>query len=34
MGTRLTPEQKLEIFGAWTPPDGYAEQAEARWGDT
>jgi MerR family transcriptional regulator, thiopeptide resistance regulator len=22
MGTRLTPEEKLEIFGEWSPPDG------------
>lgn len=32
MGTALTPEEQAEIFGeGW---DGYAEEAEQRWGDS
>lgn len=32
MGTSLTPEEQTEIFGeGW---DGYAEEAEQRWGDS
>ncbi|MEO6880995.1 MAG: MerR family transcriptional regulator [Mycobacteriaceae bacterium] len=32
MGTALTPEEQAKIFGeGW---DGYAEEAEQRWGDT
>jgi DNA-binding transcriptional MerR regulator len=32
-GTRLTPEEQLEIFGeTWDP--AYQEEAEERWGDT
>ncbi|MBN6039388.1 MerR family transcriptional regulator [Amycolatopsis sp. 195334CR] len=34
MGEALTPEEKLEVFGGFREPEGYAEQAAARWGDT
>ena len=30
-GTSLTPEELFEVFGSWTPREGYAEQAEQRW---
>jgi len=32
-GTRLTPAEKLEVFGEHDP-DRYAEEVEQRWGDT
>jgi DNA-binding transcriptional MerR regulator len=34
MGKALTPEEKSEVFGEFTEPDGYAEQAAQRWGHT
>jgi DNA-binding transcriptional MerR regulator len=34
MGNALTPEEKFEVFGGFTGPEGYAEQAVRRWGDT
>lgn len=34
MGKSLTPEEKLEIFGGFTGPGGYAEEAVERWGGT
>ncbi|MFI6027517.1 MerR family transcriptional regulator [Amycolatopsis magusensis] len=34
MGEALTPEEKLEVFGGFREPEGYAEQAAARWGGT
>ncbi len=33
MGIPLTPEERFEVFGDWSPED-YAEEAEQRWGDT
>lgn len=33
MGVTLSPEETLEVFGD-DDPTGYAEEAEARWGDT
>ncbi|MDQ3988294.1 MAG: MerR family transcriptional regulator [Actinomycetota bacterium] len=32
-GTSLTPEELFEVFGDWPPREGYAEEAERRWGD-
>jgi DNA-binding transcriptional MerR regulator len=34
MGNALTPEEKFEVFGEFSEPEGYAEQAVKRWGDT
>jgi DNA-binding transcriptional MerR regulator len=34
MGKALTPAEKFEVFGGFTPPEGYAEQAAQRWGST
>jgi DNA-binding transcriptional MerR regulator len=34
MGNALTPEEKFEVFGGFSEPDGYAEEAARRWGDT
>jgi DNA-binding transcriptional MerR regulator len=34
MGNALTPEEKFEVFGGFREPDGYAEEAARRWGDT
>jgi MerR family transcriptional regulator, thiopeptide resistance regulator len=33
MGISLTPEERFEVFGDWSPED-YAEEAEERWGDS
>ena len=33
MNIKLTPEERLEVFGEFRPED-YAEEAEQRWGDT
>jgi hypothetical protein len=33
MGISLTPEERFEVFGNWSP-DDYAEEAKERWGDT
>ncbi|AYN40114.1 MerR family transcriptional regulator [Streptomyces dangxiongensis] len=33
MGINLTPEEKFEVFGN-NDPEQYAEEVEARWGDT
>ncbi|MFI9345444.1 MerR family transcriptional regulator [Streptomyces sp. NPDC052773] len=33
MGINLTPEERFEVFGD-NDPEQYAEEAEARWGDT
>ncbi|KOX01223.1 transcriptional regulator [Streptomyces sp. NRRL B-1140] len=33
MGLNLTPEEKFEVFGD-NDPEQYAEEVEARWGDT
>src|SRR5215212_2312151 len=33
MDMRLTPEERLEVFGEFRPED-YAEEAEQRWGET
>ena len=33
MGTRLTPEERFEVFGNFNPED-YSEEAEQRWGST
>lgn len=33
MGINLTPEERFEVFGD-KDPEQYAEEAEARWGDT
>jgi hypothetical protein len=33
MDIRLTPEERLEVFGEFRPED-YAEEAEQRWGGT
>ncbi len=33
-GTSLTPEELFEVFGSWAAREGYAEEAEQRWGDT
>ncbi len=30
----VSAEDKLEIFGTWTPPEGYAEEAERTWSET
>jgi DNA-binding transcriptional MerR regulator len=34
MGKSLTPEEKFEVFGGFSEPEGYAEQAAQRWGST
>ncbi|HKN56810.1 MAG TPA: MerR family transcriptional regulator [Amycolatopsis sp.] len=34
MGNALTPEEKFEVFGGFREPEGYAEEAARRWGDT
>jgi len=34
MGKALTPEEKFEVFGGFTEPAGYGEQAAQRWGNT
>lgn len=34
MNTELTPEERLQVFGEWAPPTGYAEDSERRWGGT
>ncbi|SDW53831.1 DNA-binding transcriptional regulator, MerR family [Amycolatopsis xylanica] len=34
MGHALTPEEKLEVFGGFKEPEGYAEQVAANWGGT
>jgi len=34
MGNALTPEEKFEVFGGFREPEGYAEEAVRRWGDT
>lgn len=31
---QLSAEDKLEIFGSWTPPEGYADEAERSWSET
>lgn len=33
MGIRLTPEERLEVFGSFDP-DAHAAEAQERWGDT
>jgi MerR family transcriptional regulator, thiopeptide resistance regulator len=33
MGISLTPEERFEVFGEWSP-DDYADEAKERWGDT
>jgi MerR family transcriptional regulator, thiopeptide resistance regulator len=33
MGISLTPEERFEVFGDWSP-DDYAEEARERWGDS
>ena len=33
-GLALTPAQRLAVFGSWTPPTGYADAAQERWGAT
>lgn len=33
MGISLTPEERFEVFGEWSP-DDYEEEAKERWGDT
>jgi DNA-binding transcriptional MerR regulator len=34
MGNALTPEEKFAVFGGFTEPGGYAEEAAQRWGNT
>ncbi|MDT7800895.1 MAG: MerR family transcriptional regulator, thiopeptide resistance regulator [Actinomycetota bacterium] len=34
MGNALTPEEKFAVFGGFTEPAGYAEEAAQRWGNT
>lgn len=34
MGISLTPQEQFEIFGTDSPGGEWAEQAQARWGDT
>jgi len=34
MGKWLSAEEKLEVFGGFEAPAGYAEEAAERWGDT
>lgn len=34
MGNALTPEEKFEVFGDFREPEGYAEEAARRWGNT
>lgn len=34
MGNALTPEEKFEVFGGFREPEGYAEEAARRWGNT
>ncbi|SFQ60323.1 MerR family transcriptional regulator [Amycolatopsis rubida] len=34
MGNALTPEEKFEVFGGFREPEGYAEEAVRRWGET
>lgn len=33
-GAALTPEERFEVFGEFREPEGYAEEAVRRWGDT
>ncbi|KFZ81283.1 transcriptional regulator [Amycolatopsis sp. MJM2582] len=33
-GNALTPEERFEVFGEFREPEGYAEEAVRRWGDT
>jgi hypothetical protein len=33
MGISLTPEERFEVFGDWSPED-YADEAKDRWGGT
>jgi MerR family transcriptional regulator, thiopeptide resistance regulator len=33
MGISLTPEERFEVFGDWSP-DDYADEAKERWGET
>ncbi|WP_409491355.1 MerR family transcriptional regulator [Amycolatopsis sp. cmx-11-12] len=34
IGGALTPEEKFEVFGEFREPEGYAEEAVRRWGET
>ncbi|WP_037319724.1 MerR family transcriptional regulator [Amycolatopsis orientalis] len=34
VGGALTPEEKFEVFGEFREPEGYAEEAVRRWGET
>ncbi|OXM56546.1 MerR family transcriptional regulator [Amycolatopsis thailandensis] len=34
VGSVLTPEERFEVFGGFREPEGYAEEAVRRWGET
>ncbi|OXM54498.1 MerR family transcriptional regulator [Amycolatopsis alba] len=34
LGNALTPEEHFEVFGGFREPEGYAEEAVRRWGET
>ncbi|MBB5858020.1 MerR family transcriptional regulator [Amycolatopsis umgeniensis] len=34
VGDALTPEERFEVFGEFREPEGYAEEAVRRWGET
>ncbi|OOC04757.1 MerR family transcriptional regulator [Amycolatopsis azurea] len=34
LGNALTPEERFEVFGGFREPEGYAEEAVRRWGET
>ncbi|WP_181777433.1 MerR family transcriptional regulator [Amycolatopsis pittospori] len=34
VGAALTPEERFEVFGEFSEPEGYAEEVVRRWGDT
>ncbi|MFC3454265.1 MerR family transcriptional regulator [Amycolatopsis speibonae] len=34
VGGALTPEERFEVFGEFREPEGYAEEAVRRWGET
>ncbi len=34
VGAALTPEERFEVFGEYREPEGYAEEAVRRWGET